>query len=358
MTTTRRSRQNPAVREYILRSVDEFPDSVARNAAEEFGLSRAAVNRYLRRLIDEGLLVATGKTNARRYKLRNLVDITFRLEGITASSSEDTVWRFRILPHIRDVPKNVVDICQYGFTEMLNNVIDHSVSDDAVISFEQNYCGISMLIKDSGVGIFEKIQKDFNLPDSRSALLELSKGKLTSDKARHTGEGIFFTSRMFDVFHMGSGKLLYTRLRTGENEWLIESADNLDGGPGTLVHMKISTDANWTTKQVFAQYEGDHMRFRRTHVPIALGSYPGEQLVSRSQAKRILARFEEFSEVLLDFLGVEEIGQAFADEIYRVFRNQHPDIKIITVRAEPDVQRMIDRVAPGPNDGEQGTLFP
>ncbi len=134
MATTRRSRQNPAVREYILRSVDEFPDSVARKAAEAFGLSRAAVNRYLRRLIEEGLLIATGKTNARRYELRNLVDVSFQLEGITASSSEDTVWRFRILPHIRDVPKNVVNICHYGFTEMLNNVIDHSVSDDAVIS--------------------------------------------------------------------------------------------------------------------------------------------------------------------------------------------------------------------------------
>ena len=357
MTTTRRSRQNPAVRDFILRSVEDFPDAIARKAAEEFGLSRTAVNRYLRRLIDEGLLVATGKTNARRYELQNLVEITFRLDGITASSSEDTVWRFRILPHIRDVPKNVVNICQYGFTEILNNVIDHSVSDDALISFEQNYRRISIRIIDSGVGIFEKIQKDFNLPDPRSALLELSKGKLTSDKARHTGEGIFFTSRMFDVFQMGSGNLLYTRLRTDANEWLIEADDILDGGPGTTVRMEISTDADWTTRQIFTQYEGDHMRFRRTHVPIALGNYPGEQLVSRSQAKRILARFEEFSEVLLDFQGVEEIGQAFADEIFRVFRNQHPEIKIIAIRAEPDVKKMIDRAMLGSDDGEQGTLF-
>ncbi len=358
MTTTRRSRQNPAVRDYILKTVEEFPGAIARKVAEEFGLSRTAVNRYLRRLIDEGLLVATGKTNARRYELRDLVEIAFSLEGITASSSEDTVWRFRILPHIRDVPKNVVDICQYGFTEMLNNVIDHSVSDDAVITYRQNYFGISMLIKDSGVGIFEKIQKDFNLPDPRSALLELSKGKLTSDKARHTGEGIFFTSRMFDVFQMGSGNLLYTRSRTDGNEWLIEADDVADPRRGTTVRMKISTDADWTTKRIFAQYEGDHMRFRRTHVPIKLGNYPGEQLLSRSQAKRVLTRFEEFSEVLLDFHGVEEIGQAFADEIFRVFRNAHPNIKIIAFRAEPDVQNTIDRAMLGSDDGRQGTLFP
>ncbi len=358
LTTTRRSRQNPLVREFILRHVEKFPNSIAREAAEEFDLSRTAVNRYLRRLIDEGLLTATGKTNARRYELRNLVDIAFRLEGITASSSEDTVWRFRILPHIRDIPKNVVDICQYGFTEMLNNVIDHSVSDDAIISFEQNYCGIEILIKDSGVGIFEKIQKDFDLPDPRSALLELSKGKLTSDKARHTGEGIFFTSRMFNVFQIGSGSLFYNSTRTDGFEWLIEADDIADPHQGTVVRMKISTDASWTTRQIFGQYEGDHMRFRKTHVPITLGNYPGEQLVSRSQAKRILTRFEEFSEVLLDFHGVEEIGQAFADEIFRVFRNQHPDIKIIAIRAEPNVQKMIDRAMLDSDDGEQGSLFP
>ena len=316
------------------------------------------MNRYLRRLIEEGLLTATGKTNARRYELRNLVEIAFRLEGITVSSSEDTVWRFRILPHIRDVPQNVVNICQYGFTEMLNNVIDHSVSDDALISFRQNFCRISIDIMDSGVGIFEKIQKDFNLPDPRSALLELSKGKLTSDKARHTGEGIFFTSRMFDIFEIRSGNLFYTRSRADDDEWLIETGDIVDPGRGTAVRMEISTDAGWTTREIFAQYEGDHMRFRKTHVPIKLGNYPGEQLVSRSQAKRILTRFEEFSEVLLDFHGVEEIGQAFADEIFRVFRNQHPDIKIIAVRAEPDVQKMIDRATPSSDDGEQGALFP
>ena len=343
MTTTRPSRHNPAVRDYILKSVEEFPGTVARKAAEEFGLSRTAINRYLRRLIDEGLLTATGKTNARRYELRNLVEISFQLEGITASLSEDTVWRFRILPHIRDVPKNVVDICQYGFTEMLNNVIDHSVSDDAVISCRQNYCKISIDVMDSGVGIFEKIQKDFDLPDPRSALLELSKGKLTSDKARHTGEGIFFTSRMFDVFQIISGELLYTRSRADDDEWLIETSDILDPCQGTAVHMEISTDAGWTTREIFAQYEGDHMRFRRTHVPIKLGNYPGEQLVSRSQAKRVLTRFDEFSEVLLDFQGVEEIGPAFADEIFRVFRNAHPNITIAVSRAEPNVQETIDR---------------
>jgi STAS-like domain of unknown function (DUF4325) len=37
------------------------------------------------------------------------------------------------------------------------------------------------------------------------------------------------------------------------------------------------------------------------------------------------------------------IGQAFADEIFRVFHDAHPDIRLEVVNAEPDVTKMIER---------------
>ena len=72
-----------------------------------------------------------------------------------------------------------------------------------------------------------------------------------------------------------------------------------------------------------------------------LAQYGKEHLVSRSQARRVLTRFDQFREVFLDFRGVEFIGQAFADEIFRVFRLQHPDINITWMGAEKEVERMI-----------------
>lgn len=42
------------------------------------------------------------------------------------------------------------------------------------------------------------------------AILELSKGKFTSDPARHSGEGIFFTSRMCDKFEILSKGLFFS----------------------------------------------------------------------------------------------------------------------------------------------------
>lgn len=331
------------VREFILRNVANHEGSIGSLAAKEFSLSRTAISRYMQRLAGDGLLAAKGNTTGRKYRLKNIVDEVFRIK-IGVGVSEDAPWRFRIFPLMKNVKQNVVDLCHYGFTEILNNAIDHSGSRSALISYKQNYTTIKMMISDDGMGIFQRIQTDFKLPDARSALLELSKGKLTSDKKKHAGEGIFFTSRMFDEFSIRSGELFYTRQRQRDFEWLIESGDLTRHVRGTAVHMSLSTDASWTTQEVFNQYQGDDFRFRKTHVPIKLGRYPDEQLVSRSQAKRVLARFDSFSEVLLDFEGVPHIGQAFADEMFRVFPNDHPDIKILTINTSPDIKKMIEYI--------------
>ncbi|MBI5165292.1 MAG: DUF4325 domain-containing protein [Magnetospirillum sp.] len=346
-----RSRENSEVRAFILAQVQEHPETIAAITAETFGLSRTAVGRYLKRLSDEGVLIASGKTKDRRYRLARL---SFRIE-VGAWLDEDVVWRFRVLPHLADVKQNALDLCQYGFTEILNNVIDHSGSPDAYIQIANDGAGpIKMIVHDNGVGIFERIQRDFHLPDARSALLELSKGRITSDPARHAGEGIFFTSRMFDRFSIQSSTLFYHRQRQADDEWLIEVEED-DFMPGTTVVMEVSRDAAWTTRDVFDTYRQDSMRFRRTHVPLKLGRYPNEQLVSRSQAKRVLARFEQFAEVLLDFEGVDQIGQPFADEVFRVFANTHPAIRVSCVNAGPDILRMIAYVR-GEEDGDSTQL--
>jgi len=235
-------------------------------------------------------------------------------------------------------------LCQYGFTEILNNVADHSASPKCLIGVRRSYADVEFLIRDYGVGIFNKIKNDFGLVDAREAILELSKGKLTSDKTRHAGEGIYFTSRMFDRFQIASGSLLYERNLQVDDEWLIEIADRSKLSDGTRVFMRVATNAKWSTQDVFEKYTDDGIGFRRTHVPVKLGLYPNDELVSRSQAKRILARFENFSEVILDFDGVPYIGQPFADQIFRIFQSDHPDIPVIPVRANGKILKMISHV--------------
>ena len=66
--------------------------------------------------------------------------------------------------------------------------------------------------------------------------------------------------------------------------------------------------------------------------------------MSRSQAKRVAHRFERFKRVELDFAGISEIGQAFADELFRVFVAAHPAIRVTPINTEPPVADMIRRV--------------
>jgi hypothetical protein len=146
---------------------------------------------------------------------------------------------------------------------------------------------------------------------------------------------------MFDEFSIYSGNLYYSRIRQEDDDWCVEARDLAKLVIGTWVEMSIPTNATWTTRDIFDKYQDDPVGFTRTHVPIALGKYPGEQLVSRSQAKRVLSRVDRFSEVLLDFQGVQDIGPAFADEIFRVYQNAHPDISIIAARTNDHVSRMI-----------------
>jgi hypothetical protein len=60
-------------------------------------------------------------------------------------------------------------------------------------------------------------------------------------------------------------------------------------------------------------------------------------------SKRLLARIDRFSIVIFDFKAVETIGQAFADEIFRVFERAHPNIKLIAMNTSISVDQMINR---------------
>jgi STAS-like domain of unknown function (DUF4325) len=69
----------------------------------------------------------------------------------------------------------------------------------------------------------------------------------------------------------------------------------------------------------------------------------GETPMSRSAAQRWLRDAVGVRTLLLDCSGVEAVGQAFADEVFRVFANAHPETTLMVVNAEPEVLRMIRR---------------
>lgn len=342
-------RNKHKIRQFVIQQIGAHPRDITKLVSKTFRMSRQAANRYLQQMVDEGLIIAEGNTKSREYSLVVLGEQALSL-NIAPDLAEDQVWRESVRPLLKDIPQNILTICQYSFTEMLNNVVDHSEGTQAYIHIRCTAISIDITIIDDGVGIFHKIKREFHLDDERHAILELAKGKLTTAPSRHSGEGIFFTSRVCDHFSILSGKLYFGHAHEGQ-DWLLEEEDT-SMADGTLVNMSINPTSNRTLQEVFEQYasEDEDFGFNKTHVPVFLARYGDENLISRSQAKRLLARFEKFKEVMLDFENVAMIGQAFADEIFRVFQQQNPDVNITWINAKEEVEKMIRRITKRENN--------
>lgn len=334
-------RRTQEIRALILRQIDDVGKVDSNAVAKQFGVTRQAIFKNIRELVLSGAVVKTNSPE-HPYRVPPSTEKWITVK-VGPAVEENKIWNDAIAPLLKDLKPNVQKICHYGFTEMFNNVIDHSDSQSAEIWVTINPLVATIAIQDHGIGIWKKLQGAFHLDDPRHALLELTKGKLTTDPQRHTGEGIFFTSRMFDKFILASDKLTFCRFQEGP-EWLFDIKED-NAGPGTRVSLYIYLDSEKTTREIFDKFTADldDFGFTRTHLSVQLAKYEGDHLVSRSQAKRILHRLDKFKQVYLDFKDVTDIGQAFADEIFRVFKSDHPEVEIIPVNIRPDVQRMIQR---------------
>jgi len=328
------------IRRFILEKVGKHPKDISRITAEHFEITRQAVNKHLQKLVVEGALDEKGQTRNRVYKLATMIKWAEHYV-LSPDLAEDVIWRDDIAPVLGHQPENVLDIWHYGFTEMLNNAVDHSGGTYLYIRIARTAISTEIVLMDNGVGIFKKIQTALKLLDERHAILELSKGKLTTDPAHHTGEGIFFTSRMFDSFDILSGGVYLSHVFEKEEDWISERPKFENG---TSVWLKLSNHTARTTRKIFDHFaSGEDYGFTKTVVPVRLAQYGNDKLISRSQAKRLVSRVELFKTVIFDFSEVESIGQAFADEIFRVFPLTHTDIELFSVHTNSQVKRMIER---------------
>jgi hypothetical protein len=317
---------------------------VAPRLVERFGISRQTANNHLRALQQAGLIEGVGKTQGRAYKLVTTHEAT--KEYPREALRDDIPWLELFSPLVATLPANVRDIWQYGMTEMVNNAVEHSEARTVRVGVKQDALSTEGWIDDNGVGIFQKIQRALGLFDPREALLELAKGKVTTAPANHTGEGIFFTSKAFDLFEIVSEGLAYGHA-AGSCDFLPERRSSR---PGTIVFLELDNNSRRNLRAVFNEFSGgEAYDFSKTLVPIKLAEHEGQKLVSRSQARRLTTGLNRFRQVVLDFSGVVEIGQAFADEVFRVFAQQNPKTALVATKTSRQVSQMIARAKAAQN---------
>jgi anti-sigma regulatory factor (Ser/Thr protein kinase) len=264
-----------------------------------------------------------------------------RVQPVTGLE-EDVVWREVVADVLDDkLSPEAMSTASYAFTEMLNNAVEHSAAQSVRVAVWVSHFELRCEIVDTGRGALPHLQKELHLEDVYDALGELTKGKTTTDPERHTGEGIFFTSKAVDVFTLESAGLRWTVDNVRDDQAVGAS----EISQGTRVRWEMDPATTRSIAEVFAAYTNEDHRFTRTRTVVRLFGV-GVRFISRSEAKRLMRGLERFEEVLIDFTGVVEVGQGFVDEVLRVWPNQHPETAVQPVGMTGPVEFMVLRGLP------------
>jgi biotin operon repressor len=309
------------------------------------GISRQGVHKILKSLQNENLILKTGKTKGALFSSSDGTTVetphTIRRKYRVAGLSEERV--FDELALLLNVSNHMntegFKIFQYAFTEMMNNVIDHSFSELCEVQIAINKYSSEFLIRDFGRGLFDSLKEQLKLADEYETLGELLKGKRTTMPERHSGEGIFFTSKAGDsiAFRSHRIKLVFDNLKkdvfTSEKRFL----------KGTEVWFQSKNNTKRKLHELFLEYAPEEYDYQFEKSRIFVKLYQ-KFYVSRSEAKRLTTGLRDFQEIILDFKGVHEIGQGFADEVFRVYKKDHPGVVLKVENANRVIQAMITHI--------------
>lgn len=342
---------NMSRQEQIVTFLQERGSASSTEIARHMGVSRQAIHRHLTALISGGRVESRGAARGVRYclVLGGMGTICARKRFRRPLPDEDVVFDQLVAPVSSPLAANVHDIASYSFTELFNNAIDHADASSVVVSVYSHDDHIAFDIDDDGVGCFARIMAAFDLPDARSALEQLSKGKLTTNRQAHTGEGIFFSSKAASMFSLSSNDLTWTVDNRRTDTTMAACARER----GTQVSVQLDKAWPLHLEQLFAEHTDDDHNFDKTTIYVKLFER-GEVFVSRSEAKRLIVDLEKFNRIVLDFSGVRSIGQGFADQLFRVWANAHPSAELTPVNANASVGFMISRATTKRSPGPEG----
>jgi STAS-like domain of unknown function (DUF4325)/Histidine kinase-like ATPase domain len=303
-------------------------------------VTRQAAHYHLRRMAERGLLVHEGSRRSSRYRLNAQRSATYGIEG----QNEHEIWGIEKAA-LRDLAADaleapVVGILNFTFTEMVNNAIDHSRGTSLDVRWFIDDTRIAFEIEDDGIGALASLRESRKLDNDFQAVGELSKGKQTTAPEGHSGLGIFLTSRMVDRFILAANEYIWT-VNNKLGDYAVGSLPRRRRG--TLVRCEVPFDTTASLQDAMRQVS-DPVTHRLNQTSLRVELFKAGDFVSRTEAKIIGSRLEGFEVVELDFTGISEIGQGFADELFRVWPNEHPGIRLVPVHANNAILSMIAAV--------------
>ncbi len=337
------------IKELIIKRLNTAGEVRVADIVDETSFSRKYIHRFFDELQKENKIAKIGTTKAARYVFsshqkvfeakKNIIkiDLLLKNRGLKEDLVEDKIKEDTGI--FIGLSKEVKAAADFAFLEILNNAIEHSKSENIRVTMSRMENKLIFDIFDWGVGVFASIRKKKGLQNDLEAIQDLLKGKETTNPARHTGQGIFFTARIADRFILYSSKKKLIFDNNIDDVFLKDSPAR----KGTRAHFEVALDTKKKSEEIFRRYsDPDSYEFSKTEVMIHL--YKMDiGYISRSQARRVTAGLEKFKSVVLDFSRVDTIGQGFADEVFRVWQKRNPKTRISYKNADENVQFMIER---------------
>ena len=334
-----------STRKHILAFANSNARFKTQDLAKKLKISRQTVAAHLKKLVEDGALTKVGSTKSAIYSLSTSKSAKKKLQQLRIIKNIDGLSEDRVFDEVclrlglkKLLSKNVFTIVNYAFSEMLNNAIDHSRSKKTNIIVEIINGALLFEIRDFGIGVYKNVMQHFKLQDGYEAADHLLKGKQTTMPSRHSGQGIFFTSRIADNFELSGNQVALLI----DNELQDYALKAIRPFKGTKVCFSIKARSKKSLEKLFKDFANDDFEFDKNVVRLKLNKHPN--LISRSLARRLTAGLEQFERITFDFKGVDSIGQAFADEIFRVFKSRNPKIQIDFENATGAVAFMLGRV--------------
>lgn len=333
------SQKTKIIRQFILDNVSFHPNDIVKVVAQRFAISRQAAARHLKKLATQGDIETEGNTSGRTYRPSKgrIVEFNYAIDEKLLGQN---IWKADIQPLLQTLPDNVVELWKYCFEEICANGINHSGAENISVKIIQQKSQSTISVSDDGEGIFHNIKEKLGLESDEEAALELSSGKWSTISGSLTKPNLFLSSRMADHFTIHSKRVMLVHSQDVAWDWTLDRSE--EDISGTLISMIIGNDTQRTVNEISADCGASYQNaLAKTCIPIRLVDYSYEALFSRSQARRILARVDKFKIAILDFFGIKEIGPAFADQIFRVFSSEHPEIELLYTNANKEVESII-----------------
>ena len=107
-----------------------------------------------------------------------------------------------------------------------------------------------------------------------------------------------------------------------------------------MVYFLLNRSSRTKLESVFTRFAPKEFDFEFSKKKITIKLLKPEY-ISRSEAKRLVVNLDRFREVELNFKHVSQLGQGFADEVFRVFAAKNPNTTLKTTNTSSTILAMI-----------------